>query len=163
MFFGYRFTSGTADQLQVGSAIISPLTTPIVEPINAQYSEFRESQLQLGFLNSQCMNCNLEFLWGGRIGIGFVDEINATYEIPNYVTLTDVPFYDDSTTMSFGFNFGLQRKFGCHMSAHVLTGIEYRTSLNADNSGLDTYGLNGLNDGSGFASLPIYMGLSYQR
>lgn len=162
-FFGYRFTTGQADPITVGQAVSNPTTTPVTYDINAQFSEFNESQIQMGFLNSVCMGERLDFLWGGRMGVGFVDAITASFDIPTVVTLADVPFYDDSTTLTFGFNYGLQYNIGCHLSAHILTGLEYRTRLEQDDSLLSTYGLQDINNGSGFAAIPVYMGFTYCR
>ena len=163
-FVGYRFVEGRNDNfVTVGSAVANPLTTPSTYDLRAQFSEYRESQLQAGFLNSNCLRGNLDFLWGGRMGIGFVDEINANFDIPSVVTLNNVRFYDDTTNFTFGFNLGLRMNFGCRLKAHVLTGAEYRSSLNQFDTQLASYGLDELNDGSGFTSLPVYMGFSYCR
>ena len=163
-FIGYRFVEGRNDNfVTVGSAVANPLTTPTTYDINAQFSEYRESQLQAGFLNSYCLRGRLDFLWGGRMGIGFVDEINVNLDIPTVVTLNDVRFYDDTTNFAFGFNLGLRMNLGCRMKAHVLTGAEYRSSLNQFDTQLATLGLEELNNGSGFTSLPVYMGFSYCR
>ena len=162
-FFGYRFVQGQADLVNVGTAVANPLAVPTTYDITAQFSEYRESQLQAGFLSSRCLYGSLNFLWGGRMGIGFVDEITGTVNIDGLTTLDEVPFYDDTTNFAFGFNFGLEMNLGCHIKAHALTGAEYRSSLNQDDSVLGTLGLDELNNGSGFASLPVYIGITYRR
>ena len=164
VFIGYRYLEGRAeDSVNVGTAIDNPLTTPTSYDINASFSDFQESRLQAGFLTSRCLRGTLDFLWGGRLGIGFVDDISLALDVQGLTTLNDVRFYDDTTNFNFDFNFGFQKRMGCHMSAHVLTGAQYRTSLNGFDQDLAVLGLEELNDGSGFVSLPIYMGFTYRR
>ena len=163
MFFGYRFASGQARDLTVGTAIDAPLGAATPFDINATFSDYEESRLQLGFLTNNCIRSNLDFLWGGRIGVGFVEDISASFDVDGLGAINDVRLYDDTTNLAFGFNFGFQKQVSSQLAAHILTGVEYRTSLNEDNSQLATYDLQFLNDGGGFASLPVYIGFSYQR
>lgn len=162
MFLGYRYTRGRATDQTIGTAIESPLSTAIEYDINASFSDFEESRLQLGFLTNNHLRNQLDFLWGGRIGLGFVDDITGTFDIDGLSTLEDIRLYDDTTNLSFGFNFGFQRQLG-RLTAHALTGLEYRTSLDSDDRDLAALGLADINTGSGFASLPIYLGFTYQR
>ena len=163
MFLGYRYMKGEARQTLVGSAIGDPMGAATPYDINATFSDYEESRIQMGFLTNNCLSSKLDLLWGGRIGIGFVDDISANFDVTGLGGLNNVRLYDDTTNLAFGFNFGIQRKISCRLTAHALTGIEYRTSLKEDNPQLATYGLENLNDGSGFASLPVYLGFSFAR
>lgn len=162
MFFGYRYVKGSATSQRFGTAIAEPLGAATSYDINASFSDYEESRLQLGFLTSNYLR-RTEFLWGGRIGVGFVDDITGTFDIEGLTRLEDIRLYDDTTNLAFGFNFGFKRQLGCKLSAHALTGLEYRTSLDSDDRDLRQFGLEELNDGSGFASLPIYLGFTYHR
>lgn len=162
-FFGYRYVTGRADYINVGTAVVNPETAPLFYPIFAQFSEFSESRIHTGFSSSRNLRGKLDLLWAGRIGIGFVDGINARFDIPDLSTSATYRIYDSSTILNFGLNFGFRRRIGCHLAAHVLTGLEYRSSLNEFDAQLANIGLEEFNNGSGFASLPVYMGLTYYR
>jgi hypothetical protein len=162
-FLGYRYLTGRADYINIGNAVINPDTSPQSYPVFAQFSEFTESRIQAGYTGSRCLRKNLEMLWIGRVGIGFVDGIDARFDVPGLSVSNNYRIYDSTTNLSFGINSGFRINFGCHLSAQLLSGLEYRTSLNEWDAQLANIGLQELNDGSGFASLPVYCGFTYYR
>lgn len=158
MYVGYREVSGEADPLEVGQALVDPAGAATAVPIMAQFDDYEEWSVQLGFLTSKAMHKRLELIWGGRGSVGFTNNINGTFSIANVATLADVPFYDDSTILSFGVNLGLRYNVRPNFSIIGLAGAEYRTSLDQNDSALPALGLGNLNNGSGFTSLPIFLG-----
>lgn len=157
-YVGYKHVNAQADPLEVGQAIVDPLGVANTEEVTAQFDDYEEWSIQVGFLTSQAIHRKLEFLWGGRGSVAMTEAINGTFTIPNVLTLTDVPLYEDSTILSFGVNLGVRYNLKPNFSLVAVTGAEYRTSLNQDDSLLRTLGLGSLNNGSGLVSLPILVG-----
>lgn len=158
MYIGYREVTGEADLIEVGQAVINPGVAATTAPLTAQFDDYEEWSVQIGFLTSKAMHKRLELLWGGRGSVGFTNNIDATFAVPGVATLANVPFYDDTTTLSFGVNLGLRYNIRPNFSIVGMTGLDYRTALDQNDSVLPTLGLGDLNNGGGFTSLPIYVG-----
>ena len=158
VFAGYRYLRGNADQQQVGNAIADPAGANLLLPLLADFSEFKESTVQFGFLSSSVMDRGFELLWGARAGVGFVDGITGTFTVPGVTELVEVPFYEDSTILSFGVNLGFDWQISTNFKLRALSGVQYRTGLEDDDGVLPALGLDELNNGSGFASIPVYIG-----
>lgn len=157
-YAGYREINGRANEIEVGQAVIDPLGAATTENITAQFSDYQEWGVQIGFLTSRAMHRKVELLWGGRGSVAVTDNITGTFTVPNVLTLSDVPFYQDSTILSFGVNLGIRYNIKPNISIVAVSGAEYRTSLDEDDTVLPTLGLGNLNNGSGFVSLPILVG-----
>ncbi len=160
VFVGYREVFGEADEIEIGQATIDPFGAPTTESLLAQFSDYEEYSIRLGFITSKQWHSKLEFLWGGQGGVAFTDAITGTLSIPEITTLEDLPFYQDSTILTFGVNFGLRWNAKPNVAFVAMTGAEYRTSLDEDDSVLPTFGLENLNNGAGFTTLPIYLGFT---
>jgi hypothetical protein len=90
-----------------------------------------------------------------RAGFRRVDAIPATFSVPAAnVTLTDTPFFDDSTVPVFGGDVGVLFAVSPRFSVGVEGGVRYHTDL-SDIEGLSGTGLENLNDAGSGWSLPI--------
>lgn len=156
-YVGYKEVNGRADPLEVGQVVIDPLGAATTESITAQFDDYQEWSIQVGFLTSRAMHRKLELLWGGKGSVAMTDAISGVFDIPNTASLT-LPLYEDSRILSFGVNLGLRYNVKPNFSLVAVTGAEYRTSLDEDDTGLSALGLQTLNNGGGFVSLPILVG-----
>jgi len=160
IFVGYREVFGEADEIEIGQAIIDPLGAATAEPLLAQFSDYEEYSIRLGFITSKQWHSKLELLWGGQGGVAFTEAITGSLSVPGFMDLEDLPLYQDSTILTFGVNFGLRWNAKPNVAFVAMTGAEYRTSLDEDDSVLSTFGLENLNNGAGFTSMPIYLGFT---
>ncbi len=88
-------------------------------------------------------------------GVKWVDAIPATFSVPAAgVTLTDTPFYDDSTVPTVGADLGITVDVTPRMAVGVEGGLRYHTKLQRLN-GLAGTGLENLNDAGDRWSFPI--------
>jgi len=103
------------------------------------------------------------FVPGARIGpyvsalAGFrrVEAIPGTFSVPAAgVTLSDTPFFDDSTVPVFGGDLGVLFGVSPRVSLGVEAGVRYHTDL-SEIEGLAGSGLENLNDAGSRWSVPI--------
>jgi len=88
-------------------------------------------------------------------GFRRVDAIPGTFSVPAAnVTLSDTPFFDDSTVPVFGGDVGVLFALSPRFSLGVETGVRYHTDL-SDIEGLAGTGLENLNDAGSRWSVPI--------
>lgn len=160
IYVGYREVIGESDAFEIGELIVDPSGIATTNPLVAQFDDYAEYTLQVGFLTSQSWHRHVEFLWGGRGGVSFVDEIGVDFTSPGIMQVDDVDFFEESTILSFGVNAGLRWNIKPNLSIIALSGAEYRTSLDQADTDLDLLQLGSLNNGSGFATLPFYLGFT---
>lgn len=88
-------------------------------------------------------------------GFRRVDAIPGTFSVPAAgVTLTDTPFFDDSTVPVFGGDLGVLFAVSSRFSMGIEGGIRYHTDLSGI-EGLAGTGLENLNDAGSRWSVPI--------
>jgi hypothetical protein len=88
-------------------------------------------------------------------GFRLVEAIPGTFSVPAAgVTLSDTPFFDDSTVPVFGGDIGVLFAVSSLVSLGVESGIRYHTDL-SDVEGLAGTGLENLNDAGSRWSVPI--------
>jgi hypothetical protein len=92
---------------------------------------------------------------GALAGFRRVEAIPGTFSVPAAgVTLTDVPFFDDSTVPVFGGDFGVLFAVSERVRLGVEGGVRYHTDLEQV-EGLAGTGLENLNDAGSSWSVPI--------
>ena len=157
-YVGFRDLYGRADPIEVGQAVVDPLGAATTDTITAQFDDYQEWAVQVGFLTSRAMHRKFELLWGGRGSVAVTDAISGSFAVPNVLSISDVPFYQESTILSFGVNLGLRYNLKPNISLVAVSGAEYRTSLDEDDTVLPSIGMGNLNNGSGMVTLPILVG-----
>src|SRR5690606_10423416 len=80
----------------------------------------------LGPLNPALAGVDAELRIGARVGATRVDEIRATFEIPDAgITIADAPFYDSGWLASGGLDVGVIVPFGETFSMTLASGVRY--------------------------------------
>ena len=158
LYVGYREVNGQANLVEIGQAIIDPAGAATQETVTAQFDDYEEWAIQFGFLTSKAAHRCVDLVWGCNGGVAWANNVNGTLSISNTGTLTNVPFFDDTHVLKFGVNLGFRWNVRPNVSILAMTGAEYRTHLDQDDSVLATLGLENVNNGSGFVTLPILVG-----
>jgi hypothetical protein len=105
-----------------------------------------------------------------RAGVAFVDEIRATFQVPvpngvgaepNDIDIKNVPFYDDSTTISAGIDVGASWQVAERLSVSAEVGIRYRGDLDGNDAAIGGLGLASINNDSDAFTVPVSVKLSY--
>jgi hypothetical protein len=88
-------------------------------------------------------------------GFRRVEAISGTFSVPAAgVTLSDTPFFADSTVPVFGGDVGVLFAVSSRLSLGVEAGVRYHTDL-SEIEGLSGTGLENLNDAGSRWSMPI--------
>ncbi|MEN1930012.1 hypothetical protein WCE37_13610 [Luteimonas sp. MJ250] len=110
----------------------------------------------LGPLNPALAGVDAELRIGARVGATRVDEIRATFEIPDAgITIADAPFNDSGWLASGGLDVGVIVPFGETFSMTLASGVRYTADLKDDDSAIGGLGLATINDTGSRFSVPV--------
>ncbi len=145
------FTNNGADRLQVGTVAGLQL--------NAQFDEYQAFGLDAGYRQYFGGSALRPFV-GANVGFTRVSAIDATLTVPAAsVTLSNVPFYADSTVPSFGFGAGVQMDLNDTLAFQAGADFRWHGAME-QNEGLAGTGLQSINDDSARWAMPLTGGLT---
>lgn len=145
------YTSNAADRLQVGT--VGGLQ------LNAAFDDYQAFGMDFGYRQYYGTGWLRPFA-GANVGFTRVSGIDATLTVPAAgVTLSNVPFYDDSTVASFGLSGGAQMRLSDRVALQALVDFRWHGDL-AQNEGLLGTGLETINDESRRWALPVSGGIT---
>lgn len=152
-------TQGDSDLVQIGTLAVPAAGAS--QPLYARFSQYRATALEAGvraWLGER--STRLRPYTALRLGAARVDGITATFSSPDLASgETQVPFYDDTTSVTGGIDFGFayevarSRNHSVELGAEV--GFRYTGSLDENDDTLDALSASGLNDKSGRISVPV--------
>ena len=149
----FHYAADSAESLQVGNVATLPLF--------AAFDDYKAWGVDFGYRQYfAAADATVRPYGGASVGFAQVEAINATLTVPAAsVTLSDVPFYDDSTLPTFAFSAGVV--FGLSDSVALQGGIDFRWQGDLKEiEGLAGTGLQTINDESRRWTLPIQFGLT---
>lgn len=143
---------------QVGNAVAPPTSTTLL-PIEATFGKYKADNVEIGYRH-YLGSGGIQPYGALRGGIGFVDRINASFNIPAAnIAINDAAFFKKSTTYSGGLDVGLSFDLGPSVSVQAETGLRYQSKLNDDDTALTGLGLADINNTGSRLSVPLTLKL----
>jgi hypothetical protein len=153
VFASLRYAQADEGTVQVGTAFVPALNASL--PVFGTFGEFQATTIEGGARQYFGAGAWRPYV-AGRIGAAFVDEINATFRIPDAsITIANAKFYDSSTVLSVGGDVGLSYAVTDRFSVAAEVGVRYTGELKDDDSSIGGLGLGSINDAGERVSFPI--------
>jgi hypothetical protein len=147
LFGGFAWTRAEAQELSVGNVAGLDL--------RAAFEDYTSYGLDGGVRVHFAPGATVNPYAAGVLGFRRIESIPATFSVPAAgVTLADTPFYDASTVMVLGADFGVLFSVSDRVYLGVESGLRYHTGL-SDIEGLAGTGLENLNDVGRRWSVPV--------
>ncbi|HTL14458.1 MAG TPA: hypothetical protein VL251_05115 [Thermomonas sp.] len=157
VFGQLRSTSSSDGEVQVGGAYVPALDATL--PVYGRFDGYDSLALEGGYRHYFGTGKVRPYI-AGRLGATRVDDIKATFSIPDAaITLTDVPFYDGGWMFSGGADLGLLFAVSEKASLGVEVGMRYHGDISDDDSALSGLGLARINDTGSRTSYPVNLRL----
>ncbi|MFO0475908.1 MAG: hypothetical protein ACK52K_12230 [Alphaproteobacteria bacterium] len=167
VFAELRRTEADGGSVQVGTAFVPALSATL--PVNGTFDDFKSTTVEAG-VRQYFGSGKVRPYVAARAGVAFTDEIRASFRVPvpngvgtepNDINLNNVPFYDDSTTVSAGLDVGASWQVAERLSVSAEVGIRYRGDLDGNDAAIGGLGLASINNDSDAISVPVSVKLSY--
>ncbi|MFN9357041.1 MAG: hypothetical protein ACK55V_07330 [Alphaproteobacteria bacterium] len=167
VFAELRRTEADGGSVQVGTAFVPALSATL--PVNGTFDDFKSTTVEAG-VRQYFGSGKVRPYVAARAGVAFTDEIRASFRVPvpngvgtepNDINLNNVPFYDDSTTVSAGLDVGASWQVAERLSVSAEVGIRYRGDLDGNDAAIGGLGLASINNHSDAISVPVSVKLSY--
>jgi hypothetical protein len=147
VFGDFAWKGTEASELSVGTVASLDL--------RAAFGEYRSYGMDGGMRYHFAPGARVAPYLSALAGFRRVEAIPGTFSVPAAgVTLSDTPFYDDSTVPVFGGDLGVLFAVSPRVSLGVEAGVRYHTDL-SEIEGLAGTGLENLNDAGSRWSVPI--------
>ncbi len=154
LFGSFTYARANGDVVQVGNAIVPALSASL--PVFGDFSNYETHTLEAGARYYFDFGSALKPYVAGRVGVQFVDGIEATFTIPDAnITIANARFYDSSQVFIGGVDVGLSYAVNETFTAAVETGFRYSASLNDDDTDIGGLGLASINDEGNRISIPV--------
>lgn len=154
-FFGQvRRTEADDGRVQVGGAYVPALATEL--PVYGTFEDYSALSAEVGYRMYFGTAGTARPFVGARIGATRVDEIRATFEIPDAaITIANAPFYDSGWVASGGLDVGVIFPIGETFSMTLASGVRYTADPKDDDSAIGGLGLATINDTGSRVSVPV--------
>ena len=157
VFGQLRSTRSGAGEVQVGGAFVPALATTL--PVFGRFSAYESIALEGGYRHYFSEGKLRPYL-AGRVGATRVDDIKATFTIPDAaIAINDVPFFDAGWTMSVGADLGVAWSLSDKVSMGLEIGARHHAKLDGNDSAIGGLGLASINDTGSRTSYPINLRL----
>jgi len=154
IFGQVRRTEADDGRVQVGGAYVPALDTEL--PVYGTFEDYSAVTAEVGYRMYFGGAGSTRPFVGARLGATRVNEIRATFEIPDAaITIPDAPFYDSGWVASGGLDVGLIVPFGETFSLTLASGVRYIADLKDDDSAIGGLGLARINDTGSRLSVPV--------
>jgi hypothetical protein len=160
VFGSVRRTVSRTGRATVGNAVITTTVPggPAVGtalPIEGTFGKYKAVDVELGY-RQYFGGGSVQPYGAARAGIGFVNKINASFNIPAAaIAINNVPFYKSSTVFSGGVDLGISADVGANAAIQLETGVRFASKLRGDDSALTGLGLQSINDKGSRVSVPV--------
>jgi hypothetical protein len=151
VFGELRYVSASSDVTNVGTATVTATATTV--PVTGDFGDFRAFSLEGGY-RKYFQVASFNPYVAGRLGIQRTESVDATFRVAD-VTLSNVKFWDDSTTWLTGVDVGVLYAPTDRFAVGLETGIRYTGEIDGIDSDLAPIGLGGINDDGAKVSIPL--------
>ena len=154
LFGQVRQTRAGQGSVQVGGAYVPALDTEL--PVYGTFGDYSALSAEVGYRTYFGTAGSARPFVGARIGAARVNEIRATFEIPDAaITIPDAAFYDKGWVASAGLDVGVIVPIGETFSVTLASGVRYIADLKDDDSAIGGLGLASINDTGSRVSFPL--------
>jgi hypothetical protein len=154
LFGQVRRTEADDGTVQVGGAFVPALATEL--PVFGTFSDYMAVSAELGYRYYFGTPGYARPFVGARAGAVRVDEIRATFSIPDAgITIADAPFYESGWVATGGLDAGVIMPFSERFSVTLASGVRYIADLKDDDSAIGGLGLASINDTGSRFSVPL--------
>ncbi len=154
LFGQVRRTEADEGTVQVGGAFVPALATEL--PVFGTFSDYMAVSAELGYRYYFGTPGYARPFVGARAGAVRVDEISATFEIPDAgITIADAPFYESGWIATGGLDVGVIMPVSERFSVTLASGVRYIADLKDDDSAIGGLGLASINDTGSRFSVPV--------
>jgi hypothetical protein len=168
-FFGaVRTTQADEGTVQVGTAFVPALSASL--PVFGTFGEFKALSVEGGVRQYFGQGAIKPYV-AGRAGLVFVDEIRASFRVPvptgvgaepNDIAINNVPFYDETTTWTVGFDVGASWDLTERFALSAETGVRYSGDLDGNDSAIGGLGLGSINEEGARVYAPVTLRARYK-
>ncbi|MGE0596055.1 MAG: hypothetical protein AB7P07_06805 [Hyphomonadaceae bacterium] len=164
LFLALSRTEGESDLVQIGTLATPSGGAPM--PIFARFSDYRSDAAEFGaraWLGERSQR------WrpyaAARLGVARTDAISGVFTAPGANAAAAIPFYDDTTSLTGGLDFGVAievariRSLNAAVELGAEAGFRYTAPLDENDAALNAIAAGGLNDKSGRVSAPLMVTL----
>lgn len=154
-----RRTTADGGQVQVGGAFVPALNTTL--PVYGRFGDYKALALEGGYRHAFGSGTMRPYV-GGRLGATRVDEIRATFTIPDAaIALDNVAFYDSGWVASAGVDAGVEWQLGESARLALQVSADYHADLKDDDSSIGGLGLGSINDTGSRTAIPVQLMLGW--
>lgn len=148
-----RRTTADGGQVQVGGAFVPALDTTL--PVYGRFGDYEAMALEGGYRHFFGSGALRPYL-GARVGATRVDEIRATFTIPDAdIALNHVAFYEEGWIASAGVDAGVEWQLGESAHLALQASADYHADLKDDDGDIGGLGLGSINDTGSRMALPV--------
>lgn len=154
VFGQVRRTEADDGTVQVGGAYVPALDTEL--PVYGTFEDYSALSAEVGYRMYFGTAGTARPFVGARVGASRINEIRATFEIPDAaITIPDAPFYESGWVASGGLDVGVIVPLGETFSMTLASGVRYVADLRDDDSAIGGLGLASINDTGSRFSVPV--------
>ena len=148
-------TTADGGQVQVGGAFVPALNTTL--PVYGRFDDYKATALEGGYRHAFGSGTMRPYV-GGRVGATRVDEIRATFTIPDAaIALNNVAFFDSGWVASAGVDAGVEWQLGESANLALQVSADYHGDLKDDDSDIGGLGLGSINDTGSRMAIPVQL------
>lgn len=160
MFGQLRYTRADKGNVQVGGAFVPALATEL--PVFGTFSEYKSLSVEVGYRYFFMDPEGARPFIAGRLGATQVDDINATFVIPDAaISIVNAPFTKKNWAGSAAVDVGVLIPVGERFSLTAQAGVRYTGNLDGDDSAIGGLGLGSINDTGSRISVPMSVGMRF--
>ena len=154
LFGQVRRTEADDGTVRVGGAFVPALSAEL--PVFGTFSDYKALSAEIGYRYYFGTPGYARPFVGARAGAVRVDEIRATFEIPDAgITIADAPFYESGWIATGGLDLGVIMPVSERFSVTLASGVRYIADLKDDDSAIGGLGLAAINDTGSRFSVPV--------
>jgi len=153
IFGQLRSTRSSDGEVQVGGAFVPALNTTL--PVFGRFEGYKSLSIEGGYRHYLGTGKVRPYI-AGRVGATRVDDITATFAIPDAnILLSDVPFFEGGWNLGGGADLGVMWALSDAASLGVEVGARYHGDLDGDDAAIGGLGLASINDTGSRTSFPV--------
>ncbi len=126
--------------------------------LTARFDDYDDWGILMGFQAEFMQPAKLHPYAGFEAGARFVNSMGIGLSAEHaHQSYSNLPLYDDSVVFTVGITFGAAYDITPNFRVGVETGLRYQTQLDQVDSSLEELGLERINGGDGFTSVPLFV------
>lgn len=161
--FRVAYTEASGDRVQAGTIpdVVTIDGTPL--DIFGDFGDYSALNVEAGGRYYAFPEQPFRPFVGGSVGVSFVDEIRASFTVPNAdIALNDIAFYDDGSVLTAALQAGIAWTVAPGWDVVGEVGVRYAEAPDGDDEALASLGLQDINDEGERWTVPLQVRLQYR-